>query len=157
RNPVPFRLVMGFYFCVVLLSAVQAQVPFAVLFYAWQLLRIFLVYVLITKAVADERVVPALLTGMAIGICYEAGVVVWQRFALHVIQAPGTFIHQNLLGLMLHFVMLPLFALLLSGQPGWQTSITPLTGGIIATLTASRATVGVGGFGIVAIFLLSVL
>src|SRR5262249_1882990 len=66
KHPTPFLLSMGFYFIAVLFSAISAGVPMAALFYAWQLARMFLVYVVVTRACSDERVVPALLTGMAI-------------------------------------------------------------------------------------------
>src|SRR6478736_2370209 len=61
RHPLPFKISMGLYLATVLLSAFQASVPFAVFFYAWQLARGFLVYVTVSRACADERVVPALL------------------------------------------------------------------------------------------------
>jgi hypothetical protein len=129
---------MGFYLAAVLLSAIQAIVPFATIFYVWQLARVFLVYAVVTKACADERVAPSLLKGMAIGLCFEACVVIWDRFHLGVVQASGTFGHQNLLGLVSHFVLFPFFALLLAGERGWWPSATSLAGGVIAALSASE-------------------
>jgi O-antigen ligase len=155
RHPLPFRISMGFYLAVVLLSAIQAAVPFAALFYAWQLARVFLVYAVVTRACADERVAPSLLKGMAIGLCFEAGVVIWERVGLGVIQTAGTFGHQNLLGMVSHFAIYPFFALLLAGERGWWPAIVPLAGGIIAALTASRATVGLVGLGLAVVFVLS--
>ena len=64
----PFRIAMWLYFCVVTLRVAFAQVPIAALFYAWQLLRMYLVFVVVARASADERVVIALLKGFAIGI-----------------------------------------------------------------------------------------
>ena len=58
---------------------------------------------------------------------------------------------------MSHFVVFPLFALLLAGQRGWQPHRDSASRGIIAILTASRATIGLAGFGFVAVFLLSAL
>jgi O-antigen ligase len=155
RHPLPFRISMGFYLATVLLSAVQAAVPFATLFYAWQLARIFLVYAVVTKACGDERVVPSLLKGMAIGLCFEACVVIWERVGLGMIQATGTFGHQNLLGMVSHFVIFPFFALLLAGERGWWPAVTPLAGIIIAAFTASRATVGLVALGLAIVFVLS--
>ena len=57
-EPLPFKVAMGFYLAAVLLSAIQATVPFAAIFYVWQLARVFLVYAVVTKACADERVAP---------------------------------------------------------------------------------------------------
>ncbi len=82
RDPLPFRWPMALYFVAVLLSAFQAVEPVAALFYPWQLARMFLLYVVVTRSCADKRFIPALLTGMAISLCFEALVVIWQRFAL---------------------------------------------------------------------------
>src|SRR5262249_2649449 len=132
QHPLPFRISMGFYLLTVLLSAIQAAVPFATFFYAWQLARVFLVYAVVTRACADERVAPSLLKGMAIGLCFEAFIVIWERVGLGIIQTSGTFGHQNLLGMVSHFVIFPFFALLLAGERGWWPAITPLAGAIIA-------------------------
>ena len=156
RHPLPFRWSIGFYFLAVLLSVFQAGVPAGALFYLWQLARIFLVYAAVTRACVDERVVSALLTGMAIGLGFEFCFVVWQHFGVGVIQTTGTFGHQNFLGLVSHFVVFPLFALLLSGERGWQFVLAPIAGVIIAVLTASRATVGLMGSSLVLVFTLSV-
>src|SRR6185437_14776491 len=69
RHPLPFKLSMMLYFLAVLLSAFVAEFPLAVLFYAWQLARMFLVYAAVTKAVSnDARVARALMTAMAVGL-----------------------------------------------------------------------------------------
>jgi O-antigen ligase len=156
RHPLPFRWSIGFYFLAVLLSVFQASVPTAALFYLWQLARVFLVYAVVARACVDQRVVDALLKGMAIGLGFEFCFVVWQHFGLGVTQASGTFGHQNLLGLASHFVVFPLFALLLAGERGWQFVVTPIVGVVIAVLTASRATVGLMGSSLVLVFTLSV-
>ena len=155
-NPLPFRLSMALYFTAVVASAVSASVPVAAFFYVWQLARMFLVYAVVARAsAADERVAPALLTGMAIGLCFEAFVTIWQRFGLGITQTGGTMGHQNMLGLMSHFVIFPWMALLLAGQRGWQPALGPLAGAVVAALTASRATVGLAGIGYAGLFFLS--
>jgi O-antigen ligase len=146
---------MGVYLAIVLFSAFQAAVPLPVFFYAWQLARAFLMYVVISKACSDQRVAPSLLKGMAIGLCFEAGSVIWERVGLGVIQTTGTFGHQNLLGMASHFVIFPFFALLLAGERGWWPVTTPLAGGIIAALTASRATIGLVSLGLAVVFVFS--
>jgi O-antigen ligase len=156
RNPVPFRLAMLFYFIAILLSSLQAEQPIAALFYAWQLARIFLVYAVVAKSCVDARFIPALLTGMAISLCFEACVVVWQRFGLNILQPPGTFAHQNTLGLVSHFVVFPFLALLLAGYRKSAALATSLSGALTAVLTASRATIGLAGFGYVVLFSLSI-
>lgn len=153
----PFRLSMALYFFAVLLSAFQTPVPMSTFFYAWQLARMFLVYAVVVKACVDERVAPALLTGMTIGLCFEACDAVWERFGLGVLQTGGTLGHQNYLGFMSHFVTLPCIAMLLAGERGWQPIVGPLAGLIIAVLTVSRATVGLFGAGSLGLFGLSAL
>jgi len=154
----PFRLSMILYFFAVLLSALQTPVPMATILYAWQIARMFLVFAVVTKACEDDkRVAPALLTGMAIGLCFEACFALWERFGLGVLQAGGTLGHQNFLGLMQHFVTLPWLALLLAGEKGWFPVVGPLTGVIIAALTVSRGTVALLGAGYCGLFALSAL
>lgn len=155
RQPLPFRLSMVLYFLAVLLSAFQTPVPMATILYAWQVARMFLVFALVVKASDDERVPRAILTGMTIGLCFEACFAVWERFGLGMFQVGGTLGHQNFLGLMSHFVTFPWLALLLAGEKGWLPVAGPLAGLIVAALTVSRGTVGLMGAGYVGIFALS--
>src|SRR5215467_3708849 len=112
--PLPFRTSMYLYFAAVVLSVFQAEVRMAALFYPWQLARMFLLYATVVRASRDERVIPAILTGMAIGLCMETGFAVWERFVQGALHAGGTFGHQNFLGMVSHFVVFPFFALLLA-------------------------------------------
>jgi O-antigen ligase len=156
-SAIPFRTSMALYFLAVLLSAFQSPVPVAALFYPWQLARMFLVYAVVAKAMVDERVAPALLTGMTVGLCFAAWEALWERFGLGILQVGGSFGHQNLLGLMSHFVVFPWFALLLAGERGWRPVVSPLVGLVVQVLTVSRATVGLAGAGYVGLLVLSVL
>lgn len=156
-NPLPFRRAMLFYFVAVVLSVFQAQVGMAALFYPWQLLRVFLVYLVVARACADRAVIPPLLTGLALGLCFQAALAVYQRYGLGMLQTGGSFGHQNLLGMVSNLVALPLFALLLSGRTGWASLAAPLAGAVIAVLTTSRATLGLAAAGLALLFLMSVL
>ena len=153
----PFRLSMAFYLIAILLSALQSSVPMAALFYAWQVARMFLVYAVVAKGCEDKRVVPALLTGMAIGLGFEACHAIFQRFVQGIPQPGGSFGHQNFLGLVTHFVVFPWVALLYAGERGWRPVIGPLAGLVVAVLTVSRATIGLAAGGYVGLFALSVL
>jgi hypothetical protein len=155
RHPLPFRTSMALYFVAVVLSAFQSPEPVASAFYSWQLARMFLVYAVVTKACADERVPIALLNGMGAGLLLEAVDALWERFGLGILQASGTVGHQNLLGLLTHFVVFPWFAILLAGRAGWMPVLVPGAGALVAVMTASRATLGLAGFGYFAIFVLS--
>lgn len=155
-RPLPFRLSMAFYFLTVLLATLQAQVPMAALFYPWQLARMFLLYAAVTKAVAaDQRVVPALMNGMGAALVMEAGLAIWQRFGLGVLQVEGTFFTQNQLGLISHFIVFPFFALLLAGQRRLLPFAVVFAGVVIETLTTSRATLGIAVLGFAATYMLS--
>ena len=155
RQPLPFVFSMGLYFTAILISALPAQVPMAVLFYAWQLTRMFLVYTVVTRACSDDRVAPSLLTGMAIGICVQVVMTMWQRFGLGILQTGGTVGEKNLLGMMTQFVGIPWFALLLAGQQGWMPFIAPLGSAITSVLTVSRAALGLNAAGMALVFMLS--
>ena len=156
RHSLPFLFSIGFYLFAATISVFQASVPQAALFYSWQLARVFFVYAVITRAcAADERVIGALLKGIALGMFFAAGQAVWQRFGAGVVQAAGGFPHQNFLGMVSHFIVYPFFALLLAGERGWLPITVSLVGAIVAILTASRATVATAIFGYVAVFILS--
>jgi O-antigen ligase len=155
KQPLPFRFVMAFYFLMVVLSAFLAWQPKVSLFYVWQLARMFFVYAIVTRGCSDPRVTRALLTGLAAGLIVEAGFSIWERFGIGMIQAGGTEGHQNLLGVMSHFVILPLFALLLGGRRGPLLIVALLAGIVLVVLTGSRATIGLEGFGFATIFVLS--
>jgi O-antigen ligase len=156
RHPLPFRLSMGLYFFAVLLCVLPAEFPMAALFYPWQLARMFLVYATVARGVyADPRVAPALTKGMAVALIMEAVVVIMQRLLLGMLQTPGTFLHQNMLGVLTHFVVLPFFALYLAGRRGWLPSAVILAGVVVDILTVSRATIGLAGVGFATVFILS--
>lgn len=157
RHFIPFRVPMILYFIAILISATQTDVPMAALFYAWQLARMFLVYATVVRACEDPRVAPSILDGMGIGLCLEAVVAIWERFGQGVLQTGATFGHQNLLGMVSHFVAFPFFALLLSGQKGRWPALVLFSGVIVAVLTTSRATAGLATLGYSMLFIMSAL
>jgi hypothetical protein len=155
RYSVPFRLAFAFYLFTTLLSALVAYVPQATLFYSWQVARVIFVYVVVARLCADPLYVSALLKGMGAGLLLQIPVTLWQRFGLGLLQASGTTVHQNELGMMSHFVTLPFFALLLSGRAGRLPLVVVPAGLIVELLTASRATLGLSILGYSIVFVLS--
>jgi hypothetical protein len=155
RYSLPFQFVMAFYFGAVVLSAFQSLAPVSAFFYPWQLVRMFVVYAVVAKACDDSRVVPGILSGMAVGIFLEAAVALWQRLDLHMLQASGTFEHQNILGMVSHFVVFPFFALLLDGRGRRFSAFVVLAGVIVELLTTSRATISFAALAFATVFLLS--
>jgi hypothetical protein len=155
-HQLPFKGPMAFYFLAVLVPALTARSPIAALFYPWQLMRMFVIYAAVTRGVSsDPRVAPAVLKGMATGLLLEAGITVWQRFGLGLLQPAGTFDAQNLLGLISHLIAFPFFALFLRGKVGMFPGAVVLVAAIVEVLTTSRATIALAGLGFAAVFLLS--
>ena len=85
-NRIPFKFVFLIYIGAVLLSAMQAGNPTATFYYVWQLIRILFAYLIIARACSDARITVALLKGLAIGVCFEAAIVGWQRFVVHYVR-----------------------------------------------------------------------
>ena len=147
---------MKLFFCAVTLSTYFASVPMASLFYSWQLLRMYLVFVVVARACADERVIPALFQGLAIGLIAEACLVFYQKYGVGVLQPNGTFDHQNMLGLISNMVTIPFVSLLMANRISRLVSWAPIAGFLIAALTASRATMGLAGLGLVLTYFQSI-
>ena len=146
RHSLPFKFSMTFYFIATLLSVFQASVPMPALFYCWQLVRVFFVFTVVTKACVDDpRVVPSLLKGIAAGLFLATCQAVWERFGHGILQAGAGFGHQNIAGIMSHFVAFPFFALLLAGERGWITKTASLAGILLVVLTTSRGAVVLTG------------
>jgi O-antigen ligase len=154
RHTLPFRFPMLLYFSAVFLSVFQSDVRITALFYCWQLARIFLLYVVVVRACADERVPPALMSGMTVGLCIQTVIELYQHLFLGELRVGGTVGHENLVGIMTHFVIFPMFALLLAGQRGWHPVAAPLIGMLSSVLTVSRAAIGLNAVGFVFAFVL---
>lgn len=151
--PLAFKVIFGLYTGALLLSMFQAQSPAATWFFVWQFLRVVFVAAVIFRAATDDAVPTAILTGLACGVCLEAVLALWQR-AHGEIQAVGTFAHQNTLGMIVNLVMIPFFALVLSGSRQRMVLLVPAAGLIAAVLTTSRGTIGLCAAGLALCFLL---
>lgn len=150
----PFLPVFLVYFFAVALSIIASAVPMSSFFYAFQLVRILLIFVAVASFAGDPRAVRWLSFGLALGAIFQAVVTIDQRLS-GVVQASGTMGHQNLLGLMLHFVTLPLLALLLAGERHKLIMLGVLAALVAVALGASRGTVGFVAIGIVLLLMLS--
>ena len=87
----------------------------------------------------------------------EAALAIWERFVLGVLQTPGTFGHQNFLGMVSQFVLFPFLSLLLAGKYGRLPLLVSIAAAVIAVLTTSRAAVGLDVFGCAVLFAISAL
>jgi O-antigen ligase len=153
---IPFLLPMALYLFATLIATINATYTTAALFYCWQLVRIFAIYIAVFIAVTSEfAAARALLVGMACGEMVELVFAAWQRLGLGVLQTHGTMESQNELGLVSHFVMFPFFAILLGGRRGWLPGIVVLAGLVVEVLTTSRGTVMLGVIGLALTYALS--
>lgn len=156
RTRLPLKLPFILYIAAVLLSVLMADVPMASFFYAWQLLRVFLLFAAAAAVCQDDRGPVAIVTGAILGLVYQAVLALSDSFS-GVLQAGGGFGHQNLLGMMSYLVTFPALALLLAGHRGWIPQLGVVAGIAVAIVTASRATIGLVGVGLVILFALSVI
>jgi len=155
RNPYRFHYSAALYLLAVSLSVTQAEEPVAALFYVWQFCRVYLLLVVVARACSQPDVPVNILLGMAVGLGLEALIVGWQRYGIGMVQTPGTFPHQNTLGMVTHFVTFPFFALLLAGARSRWVVVVPLVGAFVAVMTASRAALGFAAVGFILIYLIS--
>jgi hypothetical protein len=134
-------------------SMLQAAEPLAAFFGVWQFMRMLFIAAIVARACAFEEIPHLLLRGMALGMAAQFVAVLWQRYGLGYTQTPGLFIHQNTLGMAVHFVLLPYFALLLAGRRKLVFISAVLAATLVTTVfTASRATVGFAAMGLATTF-----
>ncbi|MBB3474118.1 O-antigen ligase [Sphingomonas sp. BK345] len=144
------------YTALVLLSMLQNDVPMSTFFYVWQLLRMALVITAVAVSCRDPRTPRALMLGLILGICFQAVMSV-KAHAEGALQAAGTLGHQNLLGMLTHFVIFPSLAMLLATKRSRWLWLGPIAGLTAVVLTASRATIGFSAAGVVLTLLLSIM
>ena len=158
RVPVSKPIIVSFvvYILAILLSALFSGVPEATLFYVWQVARVMLVFAAVAKVCADERGPRAIISGMILGLVFQAFFVIEQRMT-GATQAGGTLGHQNFLGMVTHFVAFPSFALLLVDRKYWAPLFGVMSGVTAVILGASRASLGLAGLGYGLLMVLSVI
>ncbi len=157
RHAPPFALPMVAYFVAVLLSVLQADVAMASVFYCWQLLKLYFVYRVLSRACESPEFVDALLKGLGSAVIIQAFLAGWQHFALGITQAAGTQASQNELGMLTNLVAIPIFAILVSERSGRLPGSVVASAVVITISTGSRATVGLGGLGYATTLILSLM
>lgn len=150
----PLLGVFAFYIVAACVSVAVSTLPTSSAFYLFQLLRVFLVFAAVASFAGQPGAVRWLCIGLALGATFQAVMTIDQRFS-GAIQASGTMGHQNLLGLMLHFVTLPLLALLLAGERNKLIMLGVLAALIAVALGVSRGAIAFVALGIALLFLLS--
>ena len=155
----PFRRLpllgaLCFYIAAVLMSVFVSHQWVSSSFYVFQLLRVVLVFAAVASVAGRPGAVRWIAFGLAAGAVFQGLVTIEQRLS-GIVQAPGTMSHQNLLGLMLHFVTLPLLALLLAGDRSKLLMAGVVASLIAVALGASRGAVAFVLLGIGLLLVLS--
>ena len=153
RN-LPFQWLVALYIAAAAISVLMSSSPMSSTFYVFQLFRVWLVYAATAAIVTRPGGLRWLAMGLAVGAMFQAYSTIAERLG-GALQSAGTMGHQNLLGMMLHFVTLPLFALLLAGERSKLIYAGAASGLLAVALGASRGAIGFVGLGIGIIFALS--
>ena len=139
---------------VVVSTCVSVQAEPA-MFYAFQLFRAAMLFVAIARLCGTVAEAPiALMAGLGAGLIYEAGFAGYQ-YMTGFDRPGGNLGHSNFLGFASHFVVLPAFALLLGTRRTFWPGAVVLSGGFIALVGGSRATLATFGVGLVLTLILA--
>lgn len=138
---VPYRWAMVLYFIPCAVSVGLSEIPLYSAFELWKLVRMYFFVWVLAKACEHVRMPPTLLKGLAVGLVYEALLCVKMRYLDGYHQVPGSFSHQNSLGMAVNLVMPILFALLLR-RPTKLGVAAVMGGAVCVVLTLSRGALG---------------
>ncbi len=138
------------------ISMLFSDLPVSSSFYAFQLVRAFVLFVAVASIMSEPKALNWLVYGLAAGAILQGVVTIEQRLS-GAAQAAGTMGHQNLLGLMLHFVTFPLLALLLAGHKNKIITLGVLGALTAIALGASRGTIGFAAIGLALLFGMSIM
>lgn len=152
----PFLPIFLLYGFSLIFSVFFSSVRPPALFVCWQFFCVLFVF----AAVATEGHIPkfknAIMSGFALGLIYQAIFVIIEKLE-GVVQAKGTMVHQNILGLVSELVVLPLLGAVLGGDR------RPIVlAGIVAALiciagSGSRGTLGIAGGAIILLAITSLI
>jgi O-antigen ligase len=155
-TPLILKVTFAFYLVVYSFTTLIAQSAIPAVFYGWQLARLVLVFYAISRATAMSPKVPvAILTGLIVGLCTQAGAAFLQWVGGNP-RAGGWFGHSNLLGMVSHFAVFPAFAVFLGGHYSRRAALAVFAALVIAFAGGSRATIGLIAMGLVATAALSI-
>ncbi|MFM9978665.1 MAG: O-antigen ligase family protein [Sphingomonadaceae bacterium] len=153
---VPYVGLWVFFALTTLLSAAQAATPQTALFVVWQVLRTMLIAAAAMSICLDTKGPRVLIIGLAVGLAVNAGFALSQKFG-GALQAGGLYGHQNLAGMVSHFVAMPALALFLVDSRQRFVLLGVGAAIVLAIVGASRGTIGLAGAGYVMLLGLSLL
>lgn len=149
RIPSTLKVAAGIYFAGLLISTALAVQVVPAIFYVWQIFRVMLMCVAVARATAiSTEFATGLAAGTAVAALIQAALAI-EEMLRGASQAGGSIGHQNTLGLMSHFAVMPAFALLLAGRNKIFALATIASGGIIVLAGASRASMGLFAIGLI--------
>lgn len=154
KNRLPFAGLFISYILSCSLSIFFSTLWMSTAFYIFQIIRVFIVFFAVATFAGAYDKLRWLLWGLSGGAVYQLIAVLNQKLA-GVVQASGTMGHQNLLGLMLHFVTLPLLAVILAGEKSRLIYAGALSAILVVTLGASRGSLAFVALGIGIVICLS--
>ena len=154
RARTPFVGLIVAYLLAATLAIASAEVKQAAFFFAWQLARMLLVFLAVSRIASRPDGPRYVIYGLMAGATVQAGFSVSQ-WLQGIDQAAGTMGHQNLLGMATHFAIYPALALLLAGRRDAILLIGFAASVIAVVLTGSRGTIGFAGIGVVLLILMS--
>lgn len=152
----PYRGAVAAYLLAAVASMAQAASPLFAFFYVWKLLRMCFLGAVLLRAAEDGDAPAAVLRGMTLGTLYEFALALWQRYGLGLHQVPGSFAHQNSLGMALNLAVMAPFALVLARRADWRTTAAPFAAMVTIVLTLSRGALVLFALGLTLVLLLSI-
>jgi len=153
----PFLAARCAYFLAALVSVAAAAEPLFAWFSVWSLVRMYFAFEVVYQACRSNRLVAALLAGLAVGVTCQFGLALAQRYLLGIHQTRGFFAHQNSLGSALILVTPPLFALVLARWGGWLYRIAVIGAAASIVMSLSRGALAIFAFQSAAMALLSLM
>jgi O-antigen ligase len=141
------------YLFAVAISVLQAKFGALASSYLVQLIRVLIVFLAIGRIATKSEGERALAMGLVTGLCVQLVYALMEK-AGGALQTGGSLGHQNLLGFVSHFALMPCLALLLSGRSTKMALIGVVAGVTLVALTASRATIAFSAIGVAITMLL---
>lgn len=154
RRSLPLMGFVWLYIAAVAMSLANSPSVTISFCYVFQLLRFAVIAAAVATIVSDRRALLWLAMGLASGMIYEALITLDQKLQ-GAFQATGNMAHQNQLGMMAHFVILPLLGMLLSGYRSRILMLGVAASLVVIVCGASRGAMGFAGLGVAVLVVLS--
>lgn len=141
-SPTAMKFARYSYLAMAALSITQAVLPGYAAFSVWKLVRAYAAFAVITRAMDHLQYGPAVLRGFALGVIYVSWLAVYQRYGQGYPQSPGTFGHQNTLGMTLCLFFPIFFVMTLEGFGGRLAEFAAASAAVGVLMTLSRSSMG---------------